>query len=67
MNRKTKRTAWRRAWKDFEGAFQDTYSVSVWNMIKRKEKRARKIGFILGALFVLATYCAMAWLTPFVL
>lgn len=58
MNRKAKRAAWRKAWADFEGAFQDTYSVSVWHMIKRKEKRARKIGFILGALFMLATCCA---------
>ena len=59
MNRTEKRTAWRRAWTDFEGAFQDTYSVSVWNMIKRKEKRARKIGFILGALFMLAACLAL--------
>ncbi len=62
MDRRSKRKAWRRAWTDFEGAFESTYSVSVWNLIKRKEKRARKIGFILGALFMLAVCCGVVLL-----
>ena len=60
MDRTRKRKAWRTSWKGFDAALEEAYSEAVWALVKRRARRARKIGFILGALAMLAIYCAVA-------